>query len=469
MSTPVITVSQMRDWENASWAAGRAEADVIRRVGELVARRAQSLTREGDLLLLLAGRGHNGDDVRAALNHFAGRRAELLEITDPVADFEKLAAALARQPALVVDGLFGIGLNRPLDDAWQQIIRLVNEANRPVLAVDVPSGLNADTGEPQPKAIHADVTLAVGAAKRGLLAPHAWPFVGELQVLPDIGLLPCPHKSDLHWTGQEDFIDFPPRRTAASHKGDYGHVSIVAGSFGYHGAAVLAARGAHRAQPGLVTLFTMDQVYHAVAGQLQSTMVSVWRPEMKFPANTSAILFGPGMAASNLPEEVKAMLRRVWMETTAPVLVDASALEWLPLYPLPQNAFRIITPHPGEAARLLKITTAQVQANRVEALREISRRFGSCWVVLKGHQTLIGRATGDIFVNPSGNPGLAQGGSGDLLAGYLAGLLAQPGLQADPFKIIRYAVWQHGAAADKLTAERKNWGIEDLAVIIGGI
>ena len=109
----------------------------------------------------------------------------------------------------------------------------------------------------------------------------------------------------------------------------------------------------------------------------------------------------------------------------------------------------------------------QVQANRPESLREISRRFGNCWVVLKGHQTLIGRSEGKIFVNPSGNPHLAQGGSGDVLAGYIAGLLAQPALQSDVEKTIRYAVWQHGAAADQLQAARANWVAEDLTGELG--
>jgi ADP-dependent NAD(P)H-hydrate dehydratase / NAD(P)H-hydrate epimerase len=469
MSGPILTIRQMRAREQASWAAGCTETEVIRRVGETAARRALALTQAGDFILLLAGKGHNGDDVRAMQPHLPGRRVELLEILEPAAGLETLPAALARRPALVVDGLFGIGLDRPLEEPWQKIIGLINGTNRPVLAVDVPSGLNADTGEPQPVAVRADVTLAVGAVKRGLLNPAAWESAGRLEVARDVGLLPPPAPGDLHWSGAEDFREYPPRRAAVSHKGNYGHLSIVAGSLGFHGAAVLAARGAHRAQPGLVTLFTLEQVYHAVAGQLQSTMVSVWRPDMKFPANTSAVLVGPGLAIPDLPDAVRSTLRRAWMETPGPVVVDASALDWLPLYPIPQNAVRVITPHPGEAARLLKIRPAEVQANRVDTVREISRRYGSCWVVLKGHQTLIGRATGDIFVNSSGNPQLAQGGSGDVLAGYLAGLLAQRELQADPLRTIRYAVWQHGAAADRLARERKNWVIEDLAQAIGGI
>jgi NAD(P)H-hydrate repair Nnr-like enzyme with NAD(P)H-hydrate dehydratase domain len=126
-------------------------------------------------------------------------------------------------------------------------------------------------------------------------------------------------------------------------------------------------------------------------------------------------------------------------------------------------------PHPGEAARLLRSTPHQVQANRLDALRSVSRRFGNCWVVLKGHQTLIGRSTGEVYVNPSGNPHLAQGGSGDVLAGYLAGLLAQPDLRGDVLKTIRFAVWQHGAAADLLQTMRTNWVVEDLVEKVGTV
>jgi NAD(P)H-hydrate epimerase len=128
---------------------------------------------------------------------------------------------------------------------------------------------------------------------------------------------------------------------------------------------------------------------------------------------------------------------------------------------------RVLTPHPGEAARLLNWPTAKVQANRLAALRELSKRYSHCWIVLKGHETLIGRDEGDVFVNSSGNPYLAQGGSGDLLGGFIAGLLAQPPLQADVARTLTYAVWQHGAAADQLQNRRTNWTVEDLADELG--
>ena len=160
-------------------------------------------------------------------------------------------------------------------------------------------------------------------------------------------------------------------------------------------------------------------------------------------------------------------LHHWWRDLDCPVVVDASGLDLLAAGPFTKRTGRVLTPHPGEAARLLNSTTQKVQANRLAAVRELSQKYGHCWVVLKGHQTLIGRCDGEVFVNSSGNPHLAQGGSGDLLAGFIAGLLAQPALQADVATTLRYAVWQHGAAADKLQATRANWTVEDLANEIG--
>jgi hydroxyethylthiazole kinase-like uncharacterized protein yjeF len=330
--------------------------------------------------------------------------------------------------------------------------------------------LNADTGAPEGAAINASVTLTVSAPKIGLLQQTAWPFVGRLEVATDVGLVPCPHTSQIMWTLPEDFNDYPPARAAATHKGSYGHLAILAGSVGYHGAAVLAARGAQRAQPGLITVHTLEAVYHVIASQLQAVMVSPSLPAPRVAGSFSAFLVGPGFAAADAAELISNTARHLWCDTPLPVVVDASALDWLPVEPAtPKTVLRVITPHPGEAARLLRSNTEQIQANRLSALRQISKRLGNAWVVLKGHQTLIGRATGEVYVNSSGNPHLAQGGSGDVLSGYLAALLAQPALCADPLKTIRFAVWQHGAAADYLQATRPNWVVEDLVEMLGSI
>jgi NAD(P)H-hydrate epimerase len=273
---------------------------------------------------------------------------------------------------------------------------------------------------------------------------------------------------ELKLTKSAEFTRFPPGRAVDGNKGSYGHVAIVAGSFGFHGAGVLTARAAQRAQPGRITLFTQEKIYDAVAAQLQAVMVNVWQPKLKFPTSASAILIGPGLAEPGISGKMKTFVQKLWRNSDLPLVVDASALDWLPLGAFPKKSIRVITPHPGEAARLLKTTAQKIQKNRIASLREISKRFGNCWVVLKGYETLIGRSEGEIFMNPSGNPHLAQGGSGDVLAGFLAGLIAQPALQADVGKTIRYAVWQHGVTADKLQAQSVNWIVEDLVAAIGG-
>jgi len=467
MPLPIISVAQMREWEKATWASGQTEAAVIQQAGTAVARKAEQLTRPRDLILVLAGKGHNGDDARVAAEAIQERQVELLRVVDPETTLSQIEALLARKPALLVDGLFGIGLNRPLGLGWIKLIQRLNKSGVPVLAVDVPTGLNADTGEPLEEAIRATSTVTLGAGKQGMLQPAAWPFVGRLEAAPDIGLIPYPFTTEVSLILPEDFRGFPPPRPVAGHKGTFGHLAIISGSFGYHGAAVLAARGAQRAQPGLITLATDPRVYEPVAEQLQSVMVNTIGDTLSLPETCTAVMMGPGLAAPDLPSIVKEVCARLWLESPLAMIVDASALAWLSPGPCRPDAVRVITPHPGEAARMLGSSAAEVQSNRIKAVRQLSKKWGNCYVVLKGHQTLIGRATEDLFVNCSGNPHLAQGGSGDLLAGYLGGLLAQPILQKQAGTTIQYAVWQHGAAADLLALSRPNWTIEELAEQLG--
>jgi NAD(P)H-hydrate epimerase len=198
-------------------------------------------------------------------------------------------------------------------------------------------------------------------------------------------------------------------------------------------------------------------------------MVYPWRTGTPLPKTCSSILVGPGLAAEELPDELRKDLRCLWRTSPLAMVVDASALDWLEPGPALAGAVRVITPHPGEAGRLLRSSAKDVQAGRVVALRAVSKRFGGCWVVLKGNQSLVGCDAGEVFVNSSGNPFLAQGGSGDLLGGYITGLLAQPEWRQDPLRAVRYAVWQHGAAADYLSETQANWTVEDLAQWLGRI
>ena len=468
MPISILSVTQMREWETATWAAGRTQAEVIARVGGVVAKRALQMTRPGEAILVLAGKGNNGADARMARPHLVDRQVHLVEISQPVEALANVETLIRQtQPALIIDGLFGLGLNRSLDEGWVSLIQHLNESKIPILSIDVPSGLNADSGEPQGEAIRSSVTLTLGAAKSGLVQAKATPYTGRLEVAADIGLTACPYKTEIAWTVREDFAGYPPARPVGGHKGTFGHLVMLAGSLGYHGAAVLAARGALRAMPGLVTVLPHENVYLPIASQLQAAMVHPWQNGMKYSDSTSAFLFGPGLSAEDLPDTIKSEVRQIWRDTPMPVIVDASALDWLPGGLGKPGVTRVITPHPGEAARMLKTATATVEADRPAALRELSKRWGNCWVVLKGCQTLIGKSVGQIFVNSSGNPNLAQGGTGDVLAGYLGGLLAQPRLQADPLTAIRYAVWQHGAGADELSGQRASWSVDELLNLLG--
>lgn len=465
MPLPVVSIKQMREWEQRTWATGITESSVIERAGKAVAGYALRLTKTGDAVLVIAGRGHNGDDARVAAQNLPEREVTIIEAQEPadaIAKLKEWTAGHRPTRSLIIDGLFGIGLNRPLEGGWLELVQKLNETKIPILAVDVPSGLDAENGEPLGDAVCADVTVTMGAPKMGLLKSEAAEYVGRLEVAPDIGLIPCPFDSELSWVCPEDFDGYPPRRPDDGHKGRFGHLCIIAGSQGYHGAAVLAARGAQRAQPGLITLIVPSDVYIPVASQLRSTMVHPWQSGLWEAENFTAILCGPGLANYDLPQELKRDIQRAWQESPVPVVADASALDWLPKGPTCPDALRIITPHPGEAARMLGKKTPEILADRQAALRQLSEQWGGCYVVLKGRQTLMGNHIGRIYVNCSGNPHLAQGGAGDLLAGWLAGFAAQPMLQTDILKVIRYAVWRHGAAADELCRTNPHWTLDEL-------
>lgn len=468
MPIPVVTIEEMRSWERHSWEAGAREDDVIRQVGHCVAETVREGTLPGSRILVLAGRGNNGADALTAVPPLAPDfRIETLRILSPASQRDELARALEARPDLILDGLFGIGLNRDLDPDWVYLIHQVNESGLPILALDVPSGLDADTGLPRGAAIRATTTLTVGAPKVGLLRPEALPFVGRLEVAHRVGLVGNPTGTRrLEWTLAEEFIE-EPRRPVDSHKGTFGHAVLIAGSVGYSGAAVLSARAAARARPGLVSVLTPEEAWSTVASQLATPMVHPYSPAHRLLEGATALLVGPGLASDSIRDALRSEVERIWDGIPGPMVVDASALDWIPRRPARQG-LRILTPHPGEAARLLGVSAPAIQADRVGSLRSIAQRQGAV-VVLKGHQTLVGESTGPVFVNPSGNPGLAQGGTGDILAGYLVGLLAQKAHASHPVQTCRRAVWKHGAAADRLERRRPNWTADELAEELGRV
>ncbi|MFO1460016.1 MAG: NAD(P)H-hydrate dehydratase [Verrucomicrobiota bacterium] len=469
MSVPVLTIAEMRSWEETTWTAGVRSKEVIARVGQALAARVLGLTGNSDRILILAGRGNNGADARAALAHLESRNVDILEVSDPAQAMPAWNSARRRRPALVVDALFGIGLNRALDPSWCSFIESVNAAGFRVVSVDVPSGIDADTGRHWGAVIRADLTLTVGAPKRGLLAAEAWPSVGRLETIRDVGLVGDPVGSDdRNWVLDSDFLDWPPRRAVAGNKGDFGRLVVLAGSVGYAGAGILSLRGASRARPGLLAALVPDSIHAVVSGHVPSAMVHPFSPRHALLERASAILVGPGLADPGLSELWRQEVLRLWSEFPGLLVVDASSLAWIQPAPArsTKSGIRVITPHPGEAARFLGCTAGDVQSDRPAALRKLAKGWEAL-VILKGHQTLVGGAEGRIWVNSTGNPGLAQGGTGDVLAGFLAGLLAQPALRDRWSEAAAYGVWEHGRTADRLEAARRNWTAEDLAEAIG--
>jgi len=278
-------------------------------------------------------------------------------------------------------------------------------------------------------------------------------------------------KTDIFPLRKTDFVNFFPRRELNAHKGSFGHALIIAGSRGYHGAAVLAGIAAVKSGVGLVTICTQKESYLPVASQLRQQMVDYWEHDWRIPQSVTSVLIGPGLVAAEIPSFFWNWITKIWVELPIPIVADASALDRIP--PGATGGRRIITPHPGEAKRCLKLNSISPSISvRAGYLRQLSEKYGGCSVVLKGHHTLIGDSLGKIFMNFTGNPDLAQGGAGDILSGYMAGLLAQPLLQKDIVKTVSYATWRHGYVSDILSAQSKErqdnsrWVLDDLLKIL---
>ena len=347
---------------------------------------------------------------------------------------------------VLVDGLLGTGLDRKVAGLYAEVIRGMNRFSGEVLALDIPSGLHADTGRAMDEAVNANCTVTFIGLKQGLYTGDGPEHCGEL-VFAGLDLPPSVQASQptSAWL-LPPWQSRLPRRARGAHKGNFGHVLVVGGAPGFSGAARMAAESAARVGAGLVSLATHpdhaslmninrpELMCHAVANADQL------RPLM---AQASVIAVGPGLGLG------QAGWGRVLFEAVQdsglPLVVDADALNLLALAPLKRDDW-VLTPHPGEAARLLQITSAVVQADRFAAIAALRARFGGT-VVLKGSGTLIlGRSKPEPSVCTQGNPGMATGGMGDVLTGVIAGLLAQ-GLDYD--EAAEIGVCLHSAAGDK--------------------
>lgn len=444
------------------------------------------------------GRGNNGGDGLAILRILAGQGAmctaylfaraselagdaainlkvaracgvEVVEVPDQEAFCRQQAAMAGHE--VYVDALLGTGLNAPVRGRLAQAIELLNTLGRPVLAVDIPSGLSADTGQPLGLAVRARFTATFGLIKAGL-ALEPGEYVGQLHLV-DIGIPPrvvdelgC--QASLMEAGDAAWL--LPARPASGHKGSFGHLLVVGGSPGKSGAPCLAALGGVKAGAGLVTA-ALPQGLNLVAEMKLTAAMSQPLPQTsqgglalealpeleRLATVRQALVLGPGLGRE---DESLELAQRLMARAPCPLVVDADGLYALAgLWGQPgalASGQAVITPHPGEAARLLGCPTAQVQADRLAAARQLARMSGAV-AVLKGARTVVAEPEGLVWVNPTGNALLASGGSGDVLAGLIGGLLAQG---ASPTAAALAGVYVHGLAA-QLAA--RDFGLRGLA------
>lgn len=461
--------------------AGRSAARVA---GEM-------LHQEQDPVVVLAGKGNNGGDGFVLARHLwtAGTPVAVWVIGDldqtkgdartnleilwrlgvPVRHLSLVQAShleeqsdLRRDLAsarLIVDALFGVGLRGDLTTPWPGLFGYINQLAAPVLALDLPSGIDADTGRLCGAAIRADVTITFGFPKRGLFLDAGREYAGEVQ---EASLsLPVDLPEELGVKGRllssEYVRQLLPARCADTHKGDYGHVLVIGGARGFSGAAVLTARGALRVGAGLVTVASPSDSQPTVAhhlveamtfplpageGGLASEAVAVILEHCLPRADCIAI--GPGLTTQGAaPELVRALIEN----SPVPLVLDADALNCLSGQADLLRKARApvaITPHPGEMARLVGQDISVVLADRAACASEAARRW-NCQVVLKGAGTVVAAPWGELAICPTGNPGMATGGSGDVLTGIISAFLAR-GLA--PHQACQAGVYLHGAAGD---------------------
>jgi hydroxyethylthiazole kinase-like uncharacterized protein yjeF len=464
-STPIYSTSDVRAIEAA---AGGAAPPLMERAGLAAAELARSIAGDaGKPVLVLAGPGNNGGDAFVVARHlkqwffkvtvvFAGDEKKLS--TDATAALKAWRAAggatVPEMPGpagwgLIVDGIFGIGLERDVAGVHARWISAVNGSGARVLALDVPSGLHSDTGRVLGCAVRADHTATFIALKPGLLTLDGPDLCGELHVCP-IGLdAEQLRPAQGRVIGREVLDAALPARARNSHKGSYGSVGIVGGAPGMVGAALLAGRAALKAGAG--------RVYVGLLAQ-DGPALDIGQPELMLRGaeeifkldHLSCLAVGPGLG-----ETPDAALCLEWaLESALPLVLDADALNLLAadarLAALlgSRKAATLVTPHPAEAGRLLGVATREIQDDRVAAAAKIAARTKS-FVVLKGAGSICAAPDGTWHINPTGNPGMASAGMGDVLTGLAAALLAQG---PDIRTALLAAVYLHGAAADDLVA-----------------
>jgi NAD(P)H-hydrate epimerase len=503
----VVTSEQMREMDRLTIQKyGVPSLALMERAGEGIAqtivRRFGGNAKKG--VLVVAGKGNNGGDGLVVARLLKKKRfpcevallAQIDELSNDASHnlraYQKIKGKLTEigangldllsrrisKSALIVDAMLGTGTKNAVRGLFADAITMINASGLPIVAVDIPSGLDTDRGTPLGVAVRAQATVALGYPKVGEVIFPGVDYVGDL-VVADIGIAP---EAVLEVAPKTELLDremiarLVPRRERDTHKGTYGHVLVVAGSRGKTGAAILACRAAMRAGAGLVTLASPRSLNNIFASALVEVMTQPLRDNAaeeleplgddewhRLLERKSALLFGPGIGVSDTTQNT---LRWLLRNLSIPWVIDADGLNTLALQ---MDRLRhakippVLTPHPGEMARLTGKSNAAVNADRVTVARSFALEH-RCHLVLKGARSVIATAEGKVFINPTGNPGMASGGMGDVLAGILAALLGQGFSAEDAMKL---GVYLHGFVGDTVAAQNGEIGLTASDIIDG--
>jgi hydroxyethylthiazole kinase-like uncharacterized protein yjeF len=491
----VATAEQMQELDRKAIEAYRIPGIVLmenagRGAAEVITNTFPDLQKKR--IALIAGKGNNGGDgfviARQLLNRGISVKAFLL--TDPKTlrgdaetnfqifqrmkgevisvpsskDYQKVKKDLEKFD-LLIDGIFGTGLDAEVRGYYREVIDHLNTLQKTIIAIDIPSGLNADTGKPLGTAIRASLTITFGLPKVGHLISPGLDYVGEVKVI-DIGIpkrLVEEEKIQTYLLEDEEirkWLSIP--RRPDTHKGDYGHLLVIAGSVGKTGAGAMACEAALRMGVGLVTLAIPKSLNPIMEMKLTEVMTEplpetpkqtlslrAFNSILHLCENKRVVIIGPGLGTF---KETQSLILKLVKTLNLPIVLDADGLTALAIQTkilTAANRPLILTPHPGEMARLIGSTVKEVQEDRIGISRKFSQTH-HVYLVLKGHRTLIATPKGEVFINPTGNPGMASGGTGDVLTGMIGGLISQG---FDILPSLQISVYLHGLAGDGVVRE----------------
>ena len=466
--------SQIRDCEQAAITGlGVSESDLMARAGLAAFLFLQQRFPNAHRLAVFCGSGNNAGDgyVLARLAHAAGylvtihqfKAADQLPAAARAAAQEAILAGIPCQymddmveqdTDLIVDALLGTGLKGLVQEPMMAAIQLINSSGLPVLAMDLPSGLQADTGQAMGICVKAAATVTFIACKTGMKTLDGPDYCGELHC-DDLGLGACLSTIQpiAHTLAAQPSLPLLPQRARNSHKRDFGHVLVIGGDYGMAGSVFLAAQAALRTGAGMVSIATRPEHAGQASSCLPELMVhGIRRVDDLLPLinQASHCIIGPGLGTSDWARQ---LFHQV-IASQLPMIIDASALRLLAQFPQHDDNW-VLTPHPGEAASLLACTVSDVQQDRYHAVSMLQANFGG-QVVLKGCGSLVCTDESALYLCDAGNPGMATAGMGDVLSGVIAGLAAQGLSLADA---ARLGVWLHARAGDLAAAREGQRGL----------